>query len=240
MAVESLSQRPIFASEENEYLVPNRPPMSRLAIVALLLGLASCVVLVKPDAIALPVIAITLGLMAYIQVARDEGLSGGRVALLGLGLGLAFAVCALTSAMLRDRYLFGVSSQFAVKYLETLASGKVLEAYELMQPEPQRQVAGSALEEYYRQAEEPIRTGMETFKNDPKSLEVRECGKSAQWKFVRGESIRSGDGRDLIVTIRMVDASKNPGKEFEVILERSISPKPTEDASASWHIAALR
>lgn len=41
MAVESAGQRPIFASEETEYLTPGKPPLSRLAIGSLVLGLIS-------------------------------------------------------------------------------------------------------------------------------------------------------------------------------------------------------
>ena len=68
MVVESLSERPIFASEENEYLLPVRPPISRMALASLALGAVSAVVLLNSDLMALPVLAVSVGLAGGAEV----------------------------------------------------------------------------------------------------------------------------------------------------------------------------
>ncbi len=72
MSTETLSQRPIFASEEQNLLTPTRPPISRLAIGSLIFGVASSIALFNIDLVAMPVLATTLGLAAYLLTAKNE------------------------------------------------------------------------------------------------------------------------------------------------------------------------
>lgn len=240
MPVESLPQRPIFASEENEYIVPVRPPISRLAILALVLGLISVLVVINIEMITLPVLAITFGLIAYWQVSRDESIRGSSLALVGLGLGLAFATCAVTAQKLRDRYLFQAASQCAKHYLETLSGGKVLEAFELTHPEMERQVAGSSLEEHYKNVDGDTKAALESYRQSPKIVEINKRGPGGDWRLLRGESVVKTRNRDMTIVIRMIDATQSPVKEYSVSLERSLIQKSSAASSASWHVSLIK
>lgn len=240
MPVESLSQRPIFASEENEYIVPIRPPVSRLAILSLVLGLLSSMVLINIQMITIPVLAITFGLVAYWLICRDDSISGSTLALVGLGLGLAFATTAITAQKLRDRYLYQAAGQCAKYYLQTLGEGKVLEAFELTRPEGERQVAGVSLEDHYKNAEEQTRAAWEGYRTNTNVLEVCKRGPKCDWKLLRGEVALPTRNRDMTIVVRMVDASQPKVKEYTVSLERTFIPQSNVPSSASWHVNSIK
>jgi hypothetical protein len=235
MAVESLSERPIFASEESEYLIPARPPVSRMAIASVVLGAISCVVLVNVYLMVFPILATSLGLAAYWTISRTEAVGGRNLALLGAMLGLIFGVWSATSVSLRNQYLYGVAGQLATHFLDTLAEGKVLEAYELMLHESERQVAGASLEAHYSSLGEMSRNALDSFKNEAKTLMVMDRGTDAKWEFKEGVSVDNlVDGARRVV-VRMVDRAKPAGGEVEVTLARQVNAKV-----ASWHVVGMK
>jgi hypothetical protein len=235
MVVESLSERPIFASEENAYLLPARPPISRMALASLALGAVSAVVLLNADLMALPVLAVSVGLAAFWLISRSESLGGANLALAGAGLGMLFGVWSVTSVQLRNQYLYQVSAQFAKHYLDTIAEGKLLEAYELMQAESARQVAGTSLEKYYGSLDEMSRIGLDTFQNDPATLKVKDGGTKAQWQLKRGIAVGKLADNEREVIVRMIDASSPSAGEVEVALARHFG-----GSVASWRVAGMK
>jgi hypothetical protein len=235
MAVESLSERPIFASEENEYLIPSRPPLSRMALAACGLGIVSALVLINADLMVLPILAVSVGLAAYWMISRSDALSGRNLALAGVGLGLLFGVWSVTTVQLRNRYLYQVGAQFAKHYLDTIAQGKLLEAFELMQPESARQVAGSSLEKHYGSLDEMARSGLEMFEHDPSTLKVKDRGTGAQWQLKEGVSVGRLLNQEREVVLRMVDASRPSAGVVEVALMRHFS-----QSVASWRVSVLK
>lgn len=240
MAVESLGQRPIFASEETEYLTPARPPVSRLAIASLVLGILSGFSVLNIDLIALPILAVAIGLAAYWQIARSEAHSGRTMALAGMMLGLAFATWTVTSVRLRDQYLYEVAGQFARQYLDVIGEDKLLEAFELMQPEAGRQVPGASLEEHYREAAEHEKTALEEFKKDAKTQAIVARGPGADWQLKRGVRVEGLHGGSRRIRVLMVDASRSPGTEVEVTLARERNAGSGKTGSASWYVLGAK
>lgn len=235
MAVESLSERPIFASEENEYLTPVRPPLSRAAIASFVLGAFSGVVLLNVYLMVLPILAVSVGLAAYWLISRSESVRGSNLALLGVALGLTFGSWSATSVTLRNQYLYDVAAQLAGHYLDTLAQDKVLEAFELMQHEAQRQVAGASLEAHYNSLDEMARSGLDSFKAEPLTVKVQARGTKADWQFDRGVAVENlVDGARRVI-VRMVDASDPAGGQVDVMLERQVN-----DKVASWRVVGMR
>ncbi|MGN6544662.1 MAG: DUF4190 domain-containing protein [Aureliella sp.] len=240
MAVESLGQRPIFASEESEYLTPNRPPVSRLAVASLVLGIISVLSTVSPALIALPILSVAVGLAAYLHIARSEALSGRALALVGLALGIAFATWTVTSVRLRDQYLYQVSSEFAKHYLDTVGEDKLLEAFELMQPEAARQVSGTSLEEHYKQLPPAEQDALAMFRKDSKTQKIVARGPGADWQLKSGVAVDPVFSGSRRIHVLMVDASQSPGIEVEVTLARE--QRPQEDAgpsAASWYVVGM-
>lgn len=235
MAVESLSARPIFASEENQYLTPVRSPISRLAVGSFVLGIISSVVLFSLDLIAFPILAVAVALSAYWQVARSDALRGRTLALLGLSMGIAFGTWSVTNARMRDQYLYKVGSQLALHFMEILSQGKQLEAFELLKLESERQVAGTSLEEHYRIADEPTLERLNSFKAEVAVKRIVELGTKAQWQFKEGVAVTRIDHGGVRVNVRLIDASANGGDEREVSLQRAF-----HGGSASWHVFGIK
>jgi hypothetical protein len=234
MSVESRSARPIFASEENEYLTPHRPPISRLAVGSFVLGIISSIVLFNINLMAVPILAVALALGAYWQVARTDALRGKTLALLGLSMGLAFATWSLTSTRMRDQYLYKVGSQLALHFVDILSHDKQLEAFELMKVESERQVAGTSLEEHYRLADEVSRERLKAFQGETAVKRVVELGPQAKWQFKKGMAIAVVSNGAVQVNVRLMDASRTGGDEVDVGLQRAVHA-----GSASWHVTGV-
>lgn len=235
MAVESLSERPIFASEENQYLLPAQPPISRMAVASAILGLISALVLLNADLMVLPILAVSVGLAAYWVICRNDAIGGRTLALVGVGLGVAFSTWSVTTVQLRNQYLYQVGSQFAKNYLETVGEAKLLEAYELMQPEAARQVAGTSLKAHYDAMDEMSRSDLDSFRNDTITLKVQERGSKAQWQFRRGVGVSKIIDGERHVTVRMADTSSPSPVEIEITLARHHGA-----SVASWRVARMK
>ncbi len=67
-----------------------------------------------------------------------------------MSLGIVFAVACYVSTKQRDQYLYAEGSKVAAQFLQVVGQNKLLEAYELTRSEPERQVAGTSLEEAYK------------------------------------------------------------------------------------------
>lgn len=240
MAVESPGQRPIFASEETDYLTPAKPPTSRLAVAGLLLGLLSALAVFNIDLIVLPILAVAISLAAYWHIGRTESLSGRMLALAGVALGVAFGAWTITAVRLRDQYLYEVASQFAREYLEVVSENQLLEAFELMQPETARQVAGTSLEEHYQNVGTPEQSALSAFKDDPKTKAVVARGPGADWQLKSGVRVEDPHGGLRRVRVLMVDVSQTPGIEAEVTLARERNAGDGGTGSASWYVVGMK
>jgi hypothetical protein len=140
---------------------------------------------------------------------------------------------------MRDHYLYQVGSQFAQHFLNITAEGRLLEAYELMQPEANRQVAGTSLEEHYALIPAPQRAGLETFKSSAKTKQVVQRGPDAVWRLKRGVKVTDANNGSRRIIVRMVDTSQTPGMELEVTLSREANAGDSGTGSASWYVVEL-
>lgn len=77
--------------------LPDYRPVSKLAVAALVAGLASCLVLFTPLAAMLPLVAIVLAVVALAEIRKSEGRLAGRWPALG-GLALAIGFVSQTFA----------------------------------------------------------------------------------------------------------------------------------------------
>ncbi len=185
MAVESLSERPIFAAEEHEYLQPVRPPLSRMALLSVIVGIISFVVIFNSDILFLSVIAVALGIIAYFNIQRTQASSGSGLALTGIALGLIFGTWSYTASRLRDQYFFNAAGEIARHYLEVVAEGDYYKICELTRPETERQVAGTPLPEYYAKADEFVKERLDNIRKDTNVLKSRAWVK-IKWQLQNG------------------------------------------------------
>lgn len=124
--------------------------VSPLAVVALVLGLASAVALSGPILWFVPVTAAAASLAAMRRIAGHEsGLIGHKAAIVGLMLAVFFGTWAPVQYFSRRIVLAGQARQAAEGWLDLVKNGHFLEAHQLMLPVGDRAAADSDLEEFY-------------------------------------------------------------------------------------------
>lgn len=252
MPLESLADRPLLGEADGQPLEEERPPLSRLSIVALVFGVLGSIATFSNTLILFPIIAIALSLLVYWQLARDPSHGGKNLAMIGLGLGVAFVTWTLSATFLRDLYMYEAGKVIAGQFLKILSMDQKYEAFELTRGEGERQIAGTSLERYYEGGsvapndpagtDSQAREAFREFMNAEGSKLVIARGKNARWQFVRGTGVSiSGTGK-LLVGVEMVDTSTQPEARVKVQLERNavaINPAASKMPTASWLVRSL-
>jgi hypothetical protein len=99
-----------------------------LAVIALLLGMASVLALIGPLFFLVPAAAIGVALIALGKIRQSDGaLSGGGLARTGLALATIFIVAALVRGEVRDRMLREQAGDAAVRWLRLMTAGEIAE-----------------------------------------------------------------------------------------------------------------
>ncbi len=233
MSTDTLKQRPIFGSEEQNLLTPIRPPVSKLAIGSFILGLLSSVAVFNLDLVAVPILAAAVGLAAFLFTANGDAVRGQTLSLIGMALGILFAVTCYTSTHQRDNYLYKEGGKFAGQFLQVVGAGKLLQAYELTRSEPERQVAGTSLETAYENASQMARENIDTFKKLDGVIKVANIGPNADWVFDSGVRVMEIQGQSIHVVVRMLDRQSQ--KSTEVTLNRDVHL-----GVGSWHVVNVK
>lgn len=109
-------------------------PVSVLAMVALAVGLVSCLALVSQMAWALPIVGVGVAVAALADVCRGTGKSGRWAALAGLALSVGFAAQAV-SGMLATRTIAGERATIVARsFVEALRQGRLADAMSMSSP----------------------------------------------------------------------------------------------------------
>jgi hypothetical protein len=141
------SDKPSSSAAAPEPL-PQYRTVSTLAVLALLLGLASPLTLATPLLLAASVIAIVVSGLALRQIAANREIySGQSLALCGLFLGVLFLAYTPVRLWLRYERLNSKAEQLAEEFLNRLQAGKYFEAQQLARlkfvlPKPGEQTSG--------------------------------------------------------------------------------------------------
>lgn len=227
------TDRPAFRNldSENEF---DRPPISKLAIASLMVGVVSLVSPIHFYLLPISLLAIGLAALVLWKLSRDKALGGIYLAQAGLGLGFISSAWCLTASLGTAAYLHHEAARNAKIYLELLSKGDVYQALELHVPQQNRQIAGTDLASYYL-----ARTG----EKDEQSQEILESdatkavvmsGREAEWEYHRGLDIRS-DRNVQKVFIQMRNAAK-PSQIVNVVLTRRHLVDDTGQRLAFWNI----
>lgn len=233
MSTETLQERQIFGIEEQNLLTPNRPPISRLSISSFVLGIVSSIALFNLDLLALPILSAALGLSAYLLTLKNEAVRGQTLALVGMALSIVFAMACYTSNRQRDIYIYKEGAKVATQFLSVVGRKKLLEAYELTRAEPERQVAGTSLEEAYQAAAQTVKENIDGFKNGDGVQKVVGLGPSAQWELDKPLRVYEVDQGGLQISLQMIDRKSQ--KTVEVSLNRSYLA-----GIGSWNVMSLK
>jgi hypothetical protein len=120
-----------FHADDVESL-DNYRSLSVLALVTLVVGLASPLAFTAPIALAIPLLGIALALVALRRIATSEGLLAGRgLAIIGLAFSIASLLAVLSFGQATRFLLVRQAEEFARGWLETVLSGDTRRAFSL-------------------------------------------------------------------------------------------------------------
>jgi hypothetical protein len=107
--------------------------LAPLAVIALVLGLASTLALIGPLFFLAPLFAIGLSLLALSKIRQSDGaLTGAGLARVGLALGTICLVASLVRTEVRDRMLQEQAGAAAERWLRYMTDGDVANARALL------------------------------------------------------------------------------------------------------------
>lgn len=227
------TDRPAFRNldVENEL---DRPPISKLAIASLMVGVVSLVSPISFYLIPISLIAIGLGAVVLWKLSRDKALGGSYLAQAGLGLGVVSSAWCLTASLGTAAYLHHEAARNAKIYLELLSKGDVYQALELHVPQQSRQIAGTDLASYYRARKgEEDEQSNDILESEATKLVVA-SGSDTQWEYHRGLDIRA-DRNVQTILVQMHNASK-PSQIVNVVLTRRFYVDETGQRVAFWSV----
>jgi len=107
--------------------------LSTLAVVAFVLGLCSLLAFVSPLMLVVPLAAVATALLALKGIAASEGgLSGAKLARLGLALAILFTVASFARVKIRDVLLQRQADRAGRQWLSLAAQSRSEDMLELM------------------------------------------------------------------------------------------------------------
>ncbi len=242
MSLTEQSQRPIFHDSQEAVALSDRPPFSRLAIVAFAAGLLSLFAAFSIIIIPLAILSLGLCVVVVWKLTRDTAVGGRWLAQLGLGMSALAIVWSVSARVGTERYLYELAGQHAKTFLDTLSAGKIYEALELKQPEVRRQLTGTNLEEHYKALPEQERHGVDEFLSDKATTAVIAAGPQADWQFERGAGVIQRENQTY-VTVDMVNSSaagKPQRIRVQMLRQTEMLTDPDKrDSTAMWNFQGL-
>lgn len=241
MTAGDVLDRPAFQSVDQEV---DDERVSRLAIVSLMPAVISLLAPMANFFLLFSILAMVIGAIASIRVALSRELTGQRVANIALGLGIATMLWAYFGGRGRSDYLYATAGENAKIFLETVADGRVAEAYELTQMEVDRKITGTDLDAFYATAELEVKDPYDKFVAQSITQSIVEQGREAklngkplQYEFVEGISI-TGNPKVYEVEVAMRDVSNKSAPPIHVILRRRMDLLVVDEGppTAHWNV----
>ncbi len=219
-----------IAEQERQYR-----SVSRLAIVAFLLCLATPLALIHPAAWAIPFATIPVAWQAIRQIAKPHSLLTGRtVACFALFVAVVFATWAPSHYLIQRRFLSQQARQFADTWVSLVCGNHLQEAYRWMLPYDER-MDGMPTQEFYEEYV-MLQDGLKsTFTKEPASLLSGQPDSSV--KFLSVDSIHKvPSARERLVVLTYVlersDAEDVKGIQFLIQVREAID----EDGARHWQV----
>jgi hypothetical protein len=168
------------------------PRVSRAAVLALLLGLASAAALASPVLWFLPLVGIAVAIAALKSIDRDSGgVLGRRTAVIGLVLSLVFITWAPCRYFVRNELLYRQAREHSAYFLDLILKGKLHEAHQLTLDKRDRQAPNANLNEYYSEQVE-MAESFKSFCSQQPLDEIIALGDKGRVRFVGRRDIVVG------------------------------------------------
>jgi hypothetical protein len=192
-----------FHSEEQDHDLIGYRPVSKLAVIALLVGLAAASALAGPLLWCVPVLGVVLAIAALVQLGRAEvPMIGRQAAIAGLALSILFGVIAPVHSATLNYWLVARARRIADDWFADIAKGETQPAYALM-------IQGSGnkhppVPTHGESNVAPIKTDLETFAERQPTARLLKLGDKAKPVFLAGEVMpQEGEIRTLGLLYRV-------------------------------------
>jgi hypothetical protein len=217
--------------------------VSRLAVVAVIVGVLAASALAWPLLVVLSVVGVVLAGTALRSIAASQGaLIGRTAALVGLSLSLLFGAWGLTRDVLYSQLLYAQARPLAENWLGLVCAGRLQEAHQLTKQEEQRQPADSSLEGYYASSTE-AKEGLDMFFSGLVARGLIARGARAHVRFdgnVTIEDDRLGREYSHLITLRFAYDDETAGRpttaKFTLTLVRR---RPATAREARWSVRSI-
>jgi hypothetical protein len=252
MSTSSSNIKPIFSNESEEPLLAK--PVSKLAMLALLLGIASLISLISPPLLPLAILACFIGLFVSVRaVLSKQEFSGAWMANVGLLLAVVSASWTYLANSSRNEFIGKHAAEYAKHYLETVSRGEIYKAAELQLPFTQRQLPGLDLADYYEAYKGPIsdevlfgdktynasahvKKRLNELRANPAHVHLL-AQPGSKWDFVELRSIATTSNSQLLATVVMAN-SLQPDDRIAVTLSRQTTLEKGTQVN-DWSIKEL-
>ncbi len=233
MSAESVSQQ-LSGTEPQE--VEQYRSLSALAIASLLLGVVSAFAVAHPGAWVIAVAAVVCGLVAQIRVARrPDTLTGRRLALLGMGLGLFFGCWGVSRYTTYNWALTRDARSFAEQWLAAARDGELEVAHQATLGKRRRQPEGTILTEYYQNNPEQLNAMQEFFSEGMAKRLVDLKGKGQiQFERTAGSFTQFGTTTMALRYYVVPDKPSQPKLHLQIELSRH-----AEDDGFYWSVLSV-
>lgn len=200
--------------------------VSRAAVLAVVLGLCSALVLVSPLLVVVPLAAIAVAVLALRQIATSEGRLLGIVpATIGMCLATLFLGWGLSRQLTREAELASQAQRFADGWLILVREGKLQEADQLIRPASERLHDRAAISEFYATDKEAGDTVKSMFGSE-RMKKFAGAAQAATFEFasVAGRS-QHGYNDDIVLQYSLsVDQAAGSRMPLWITVQRSIDP----------------
>ena len=213
-----------FTGPEEEQLVRYRA-LHKLAVLALLLGLASALTLIHPLLLFIPAAGAACALVALRTIrANPEEWTGASFAIAGLVLSLFFLGWGVGWSYTRPARIARQTEEFARDWLKLVQQNELYAAHQLRQPAASRAPMTSRLDDFYRSQSEDLLKGFEDFSSSRLVSALVKAGPdhpAESHGVARGQHSGSADSVTLRYRIPAVDGQ--PMWSFHLNVHRSVA-----------------
>ena len=179
-------------------------PVSMLAVLTLVLGLASALALAGPVLLFIPGICVLIGLFAWRSIASSDGsLAGRNVILWGLAFASFFTAMSLGRVLTQRALVVRDAKQISETFLSLLLANHPEKAHQLQLLEHVRQPTGTSLWLHYRTTPDDY-DALRRFVDAPLIHALLSLGPKAKVRYYDTEDITESAGRTYVVLLYTV------------------------------------
>jgi hypothetical protein len=223
--------------------VAEYPPVSRLAVLSLVLAIFASGAVFSPLLVCVAVAGALVAAAALWSIARAERPPlGRRAAVAALLLCVLFGAWGTTWRITRQQVLYAQAKEHADKWLQLVQAGRLQEAYQLHLNQDSRLAPGADLAEHFKNNRDSRREFESFFQREPLQRIVA-AGAEGQVRFVRYEDqvdeSYAGQKMDLLTLRYVLEAGPGGRPQTEVFLVqigRSVAPGGDE---ARWELRSV-